>query len=63
MKLHIVRRGKKMATQMQATPILYGNDAKKVMEEVNKKPSKEQYQQLKSNYRKVFEGVRTKGFK
>lgn len=52
-----------MATQMQATPTLYGKDAKVVIDEINRMPSKEQRIKLRDNYRKMFEGVQTKGSK
>lgn len=52
-----------MATQIQATPTLYGNDAQVVFNEISRKPSKEQRQKLRDNYRKLFEGVKTKGLK
>lgn len=31
-----------MATQLQATPTLYGKDAKEIFNEINRVPSKEQ---------------------
>lgn len=57
------RRRSKMATQLQATPTLYGKDAKIIINEVSRMPSKEQKKQLRDNYRKMFEGVQTKGSK
>ncbi len=62
-KVDSKRRVIKMETQMQATPALYGNDAKVVFNEISRKPSKEQRQKLRDNYRKLFEGVKTKGSK
>lgn len=55
------RRRSKMATQIQATPTLYGKDARVILDEINRTPSKEQRKQLRDNYRKMFAGVKTKG--
>ena len=52
-----------MATQLQATPTLYGQDAKKVYDEISRKPSREQQEKLRNKYRKLFIGVKTKGNK
>ncbi len=57
------RRRSKMATQLQATPTLYGKDAQKILDEINRKPSDEQRRKVRDNYRKMFEGVQTKGSK
>jgi hypothetical protein len=55
-----MRRRRKMATQMQATPTLYGEDAKAVLDEVLRKPTKEQREKLRDKYRKLFEDISTK---
>lgn len=44
--------GRKMATQIQPTPILYGKDAEAVLEQIRKKPTKEQ--KRKAEERKAF---------
>jgi len=49
-----------MATQMQSTPTLYGEDAKAVLEEVLRKPTKQQRDELRNKYRKLFEDIQVK---
>lgn len=57
------RKGRiRMATQLQSTPTLFGQDAKDVLKEVLRKPTKEQKEKLRDQYQKMFEGVKTKGF-
>ncbi|MBU7005260.1 hypothetical protein [Phosphitispora fastidiosa] len=60
-KINKKRRRSKMATQLQATPTLYGKDAKEIFNEINRVPSKEQRIKIREHYRKMFEGVKTKG--
>lgn len=49
-----------MATQLQSTPTLFGQDAKDVLKEVLRKPTKEQKEKLRDRYQKMFEGVKTR---
>lgn len=51
-----------MATQMQATPILKGSDAKAVREEMIKKPSAEQMK-MAQDRKKKFEGIGKRGLR
>ncbi len=55
-----VKRRKKMATQIQDTPTLYGCDAKDVINDVLRKPSKKQKEKLCAKYKELFTGVKTK---
>ncbi|MHB1626876.1 MAG: hypothetical protein ACYCVB_00665 [Bacilli bacterium] len=51
-----------MATQLQATPVLHGRDAKAVMEEMVKKPTKEQIK-MALERKKKFEGIGKRGLR
>ena len=52
---------RKPSTQLQATPTLYGDDARAVLAEISRKPTEEQRQQLREKYRKMFEDIQVKG--
>ncbi len=56
------RRKHIMATQLQATPVLHGRDAKAVMEEMVKKPTKEQIK-MALERKKKFEGIGKRGLR
>ncbi|HBI03072.1 MAG TPA: hypothetical protein DDY49_03460 [Paenibacillaceae bacterium] len=53
----------KMATQMQPTPTLYGKDAEDVLNQIKRKPTKEQRAKLIADYRNKFAGVKKKGLR
>jgi len=54
--------GRKMATQLQPTPTLYGKDAEAVLEQISKKPTKEQ--KRKAEERKAFfAAIKKKGLR
>lgn len=54
--------GRKMATQLQPTPTLYGKDAEAVLEQIRKKPTKEQ--KKRSEERKAFfAAIKKKGLR
>jgi len=50
-----------MITQIQPTPTLYGEDARVVLNEIKRKPTKDQKEKLLDKYRKMFEGIMIKG--
>lgn len=53
---------RKMATQLQPTPTLYGKDAEAVLEQIRKKPTKEQ--KKRSEERKAFfAAIKKKGLR
>lgn len=49
-----------MATQLQPTPILYGDDAKKVIAQVNRKPTREQKERAEQR-RQFFSKIKKQG--
>ena len=49
------RKHNKIATQIAITPILYGKEAKKVLKECKKLPTKKSQQNLE-NLNKMFDG-------
>lgn len=51
-----------MATQLQATPILRGRDAKAVMEEMIKRPTEEQLKRALER-KKKFERIGKRGLR
>lgn len=51
-----------MATQMQATPVLYGKDAEAVLEQIKKKPSAKQREKAKQR-REFFKNIEKRGLR
>lgn len=51
-----------MATQVEATPTLYGKDAEAVLEQIKKKPSAEQREKAKRR-REFFATIEKKGLR
>ncbi|CAG7653292.1 hypothetical protein PAESOLCIP111_06734 [Paenibacillus solanacearum] len=47
----------KMTTQMSETPTLYGEDARRVLEEIKRIPTKEQLGELNKKYNKLLGDV------
>lgn len=52
----------KMATQLQPTPTLYGNDAKEVIEQIKRKPSLNEKRKAEER-RTLFAQVTKKGLR
>ncbi|MCG9966867.1 hypothetical protein L9W92_02180 [Pelotomaculum terephthalicicum JT] len=52
--------GRKMATQLQPTPMLYGKDADAVLEQIRRKPTPEQIRRAKER-NKFFKNIKKKG--
>lgn len=50
-----------MATQVQVTPPLYGEDAKRVEEQISRKPTAAQKEWLKRYYREMFRDIKKRG--
>lgn len=54
------KEGRKMATQLQPTPVLYGKDADAVLKQIEKKPTPEQIR--KAEKRNIyFKSIKKKG--
>jgi len=49
-----------MATQIQATPILYGQDAERLLKQVDTKPTREQIDKAEKR-RSLFSVIKKKG--
>ena len=59
-KLKKRKEGRKMATQLQPTPVLYGKDADAVLKQIEKKPTPEQIR--KAEERNIyFKSIKKKG--
>ena len=56
------RGGRKMATQLQPTPTLYGKDAEAVLEQIRKKPTKEQKRKVEER-KAFFAAIKKKGLR
>lgn len=55
------RRGNRiMATQLQPTPILKGNDAKAVIRELNRQPSPAELRKMEER-KEFFAGIKKRG--
>lgn len=54
--------GRRMATQLQPTPTLYGKDAQAVLEQISKKPTEEQ-KKVAEQRRAFFAKIRKKGLR
>ena len=56
------RRGRKMATQLQPTPILYGKNAEAVLKQIEKKPTEEERKKLEEE-RAVYAKIKKRGLR
>lgn len=52
--------GRKLATQLQPTPVLYGRDAIEVLRQIDRKPTLEQKRKAKER-RELFAQIQKKG--
>jgi len=52
--------GREMATQLQPTPMLYGKDAQAVLDQIKKRPTKEQLRKAKER-NEFFKQIEKKG--
>lgn len=53
---------RKMATQLQPTPTLYGKDAQAVLEQIKKKPTREQ-KRMAEERRAFFARIKKEGLR
>ncbi|EGL20103.1 MULTISPECIES: hypothetical protein [unclassified Paenibacillus] len=54
------KKGKRMATQIAETPVLYGKDAEAVLKQIQSKPSERQLELLKKQYEQKFANIQTR---
>jgi hypothetical protein len=52
--------GRKMTTQLQPTPVLHGEDADAVLEQIKRKPTPEQIKKAKKR-NEYFKNIKKKG--
>lgn len=52
--------GRRMATQLQPTPTLYGKDAKAVLKQIEKKPTNEQIRKCQKR-KEFFDNIKKRG--